>query len=147
MAKPDEQGEIILETPYWLVILLPNQVQLGYCVVTLKRRDCGDLADVTTDELVDFHLIAKKLEDALRKAFDATMFNWSCLMNLAYQNTPPDPHVHWHFRPRYNHKVEFAGKTFEDPCFGQHYQWPQVDRIVDDQTRKAIAEHMKKFLL
>lgn len=90
-------------------MLLSDQTYLGRSVVTLKRRDCGDLAKLTEDEILDFLDLVGKLENAFRKAFNATMFNWTCLMNLAYQNTPPDPHVHWHFRPRYDHKVSFAG--------------------------------------
>lgn len=144
--KDHKKGKEIFETTYWRVFLMPNQAHLGYCSVSLKRRDCGDLVNITTEEILDFFQLAKKLENALRKAFNATMFNWSCLMNLAYQNSPPTPHVHWHFRPRYNHGVTFAGLEFLDPSFGQHYDWPPIERDVDDRVRKEIIDEIKKSM-
>jgi diadenosine tetraphosphate (Ap4A) HIT family hydrolase len=78
------------------------------------------------------------LESALRKTFDATMFNWTCLMNDAYKEKIPEPHVHWHFRPRYNHKVKVADLTFEDMEFGHHY---------DKNNEKKISEDIKKIIV
>lgn len=86
----------------------------------------------------------KKLESALKKSFNATMSNWTCLMNNAYQNEPPNPHIHWHFRPRYNHKVEFAGLTFEDPEFGHHYDRTRKQEISVDVKRKIIEKIREK---
>lgn len=140
----NKKGDVMFETTYWKVILMANQTYLGYCSISLKRRDCGDLADMTKEEVLDFLQLAKNLENALRKAFDATMFNWTCLMNLAYQNNPPTPHMHWHFRPRYNHVVKFAGLEFTDQFFGQHYDWPPTERILDDKTRKLIIDEILK---
>ncbi|MFA6252131.1 MAG: HIT family protein [Candidatus Paceibacterota bacterium] len=142
----DKKGDLIFETTHWNVILMPNQNYLGYCSVSLKRRDCGDLADLTNEEMLDFLQLVKKLENALRKAFNATMFNWTCLMNLSYQNNPPTPHMHWHFRPRYDHKVIFAGIEFIDQSFGQHYDWPPTERILEDNTRKEIINEILKTL-
>lgn len=67
------------------------------------------------------------------------MFNWSCLMNFAYRNDPPDPQVHWHFRPRYKHPVDFAGEKFEDRAFGSHYE-RGTKRKVSDIVAKKIAQ-------
>ena len=124
---------------------MPNQKYLGYCVLSLKRRDCGDLAKLHEDEQTDFFLLVRKLEDAFRQAFGATMFNWSCLMNLAYRNDPPNPHVHWHCRPRYTHTVQFAGTEFADDEFGSHYELKPA-REVDVTTRQLIVEEIKKHL-
>lgn len=140
-------SEEIFETYFWRVVLAKNQTYLGYCIVTLKRRDCGDIADLTKEELLDFHSLTKKLEMALRESFGATMFNWSCLMNLAYQNTPPNPHVHWHCRPRYEHGASFAGQDFPDKFFGQHYEWPQVMRVLDASTRKMVVQEIQNFMI
>ena len=84
--------------------------------------------------------VVKKLEAALKKSFDATMFNWSCLMNNAYQNDPPDPQVHWHFRPRYNHKVDFEGEIFEDKDFGHHYARNTDRKISEELSKKLILK-------
>ena len=116
-----DEDRLIFETQYWRVLVADfDQRYLGRCVIVLKRP-CGDLADITSEEHLDFLEIVKKLKAAGRKAFHATMFNWGCLMNNAYQKDPPDPHVHWHFRPRYKEPVQFAGKVFEDKEFGYHY--------------------------
>ncbi|MDD5568988.1 MAG: HIT family protein [Candidatus Pacebacteria bacterium] len=141
-----EANNEVFETEYWKVFLMPNQTYLGYCSVSLKRRDCGDLADMTNDEIIDFLKLAKKLESAIKKAFGATMFNWTCLMNLAYQNNPPTPHMHWHFRPRYDHKVTFAGLEFVDQFFGQHYDWPPTERILNDAVREKIIDEIEKLI-
>ena len=116
------------ETALWRVVLPLNQCLLGTCVVSLKRH-CGDLAGLTPEELVDWLKVVAVLEAALRAAFGATMFNWSCYMNFAYREPAPDPHVHWWAVPRYNHSVELGGWTFEDPEFGSpysHARWVEV---------------------
>jgi len=137
--KTDCDDDFIYETKYWIVFLALDQSYLGRCVVVLKRH-CGDLAELTQEEWLDFSEIVKKLESALKKSFDATMFNWTCLMNHAYRNNPPNPHVHWHLRPRYNHDVEFAGLTFKDPDFGRHYDRARKQEISEDVRRKIIEK-------
>ena len=133
--------DIVYKDSYWCLMLDTDQTYLGRCCVVLKRH-CGDLAELTKEELLDFHEIAKKLESALKKSFNATMFNWTCLMNDSYKNIPPNPHVHWHFRPRYNHKVEFSGLTFEDKEFAHHYARGTAKEISED-IRKKIIEKIK----
>lgn len=144
MLHPDGDKFLILETTYWKVFLMSDQTYLGRSVVVLKREKCGDLADLTNEEMLDFLQMVKKIENAFRQTFKATMFNWTCLMNWAYKNNPPTPHVHWHFRPRYNHKVEFAGLEFADDKFGEHYE-RGTDRDVGD-VRKQIVDEVKKYL-
>jgi len=67
------------------------------------------------------------------------MFNWGCLMNDAYQITPPNPQVHFHFRPRYDREVSFAGEKFIDPNFGHHYI-REPKRLVSDGIRQKIVK-------
>jgi diadenosine tetraphosphate (Ap4A) HIT family hydrolase len=139
---------LVFETPYWKIILMDEQRYLGRCVVVLKRS-CGDLAELNKEETLDFFEVVQKLGNLLRKTFDATMFNWACLMNRAYRETPPNPQVHWHFRPRYNHKVEFAGEIFEDPNFGTHYLRETDEggsRIVTPALQSKIVAELQKNL-
>ena len=110
----------LIETQHWRICLAPNLSLIGRCVTYLKRH-AGNLADLTQAEIIELFRLVKNFEDALRQAFDATMFNWSCYMNNAYKETPPNPHVHWWAIPRYVHIVEFDGRTFEDPNFGNPY--------------------------
>ena len=111
--------------------------------MTLKRH-CGDLAELKKEELLDFLEVVRNLESALKKAFGAVMFNWTCLMNNAYQAKIPQPHVHWHFKPRYDKKVKFAGLVFEDLEFGHHYSREEIK--VSDIIQKKIIEKIKNNL-
>jgi len=112
---------LLYETDTWRVVLAPNQALVGRCILHLKRH-CGDLAELTADEVLDWLAVVKIMENALRTAFDATLFNVSRYMNHAYRENPPDPHIHWWLVPRYNHKVELQGWSFEDPEFGNPYR-------------------------
>jgi len=87
----------------------------------------------------------KWFEVAAPSAFGARLVNWTCLMNNAYQNDPPDPQVHWHATPRYSKVVEFAGKTWIDELFGHHYRSGKVyKRLVDEKTFSAIRDELRK---
>ena len=112
--------DIVCETKFWIVALSYDQTYLGRCFV-ISKRHCSHLSELSENEILDFLELVKSLESSFKKSFDAIMFNWTCLMNNAYLEKNPNPHLHWHFRPRYNHKVEFAGSIFEDNEFGKHY--------------------------
>lgn len=133
----------ILETKYWDIVLADNQYYLGRCTIWLKRQ-CRDLAELTSEEWLDLHEVIKRLENALKKAFDATMFNITCLMNHAYKEKNPKPQVHWHFMARYNHKVEFAELIFEDKEFGDHYN--RKPREVSKEVQTKIIKEIKRFI-
>jgi diadenosine tetraphosphate (Ap4A) HIT family hydrolase len=140
------EKDFIFETPFWKVILMDDQRYLGRCVV-IAQREVGDLADLNQEEILDFFDVVRKLEDLMKKAFDATMFNWSCLMNDAYLEPEPKPHVHWHMRPRYNHAVAFERESFLDPNFGYHYvRRGENDRIVEQALKEKIVSELKKNL-
>lgn len=135
---------VLLETDYWRVILANDQAYLGRCFVTAKRH-VASLSELTQDEWQDYIQIVKKLEVAVTNAFGADLHNWNCLMNNAFQKEPSLTHVHWHFRPRYKSKVEFAGETFEDPYFGQHYK-SDYKKILDAKVLKVIQLRLKETL-
>jgi ATP adenylyltransferase len=130
-------GDYILDTKYWVILLAPNQSNLGTCVIPLKRH-YGNLSGLKEEEWLDLINIIKRLEFALKKAFNATMFNWGCLLNNFYRKENPDPHVHWHFIPRYDHKIEFDGLIFEDPHFG--YMRPRASKNISNDVRIGIIQ-------
>lgn len=135
---------LILETPHWRVVLAPNQSLLGRSVVQLRRHE-GDLANQTADELGEWLEIVGRFEQALRAAFGATMFNWSCYMNHSYRAEPYEPHIHWWAVPRYALEVSFAGQTFRDPTFSDPY--PHERYItVSDNVRAAIVARLREAL-
>nr|WP_308572480.1 HIT family protein [uncultured Methanobacterium sp.] len=144
--KTHQYGELIGETEHWLIILAPDQRNLGTCVVALKR-DEKELSRLKDEEWADFSQLVKKLESAMRKAFNSTHFNWGCLMNSAYQEDPPCPHLHWHFIPRYKNPVEFNGKIFDDPCFGKSTMYNRDPPIkLSSNFKTEIKKHILKYL-
>lgn len=121
--------------------LNPNQKYLARCAVVL-RRSCPRLPEVTSEETIAFMEIVKDLENLVQKTFGATMFNWTCAMNHAYQKNPPNPQVHWHMIPRYNHSVKFREKIFKDEHFG--YRSVSDQDIVSDDLFKDITDELRK---
>ena len=73
------------------------------------------------------------------------MFNWTCLMNNTYQEVPPNPHIHWHFRPRYNHVVDVKGEQFNDPEFGHHYS-REREQSISPVVKEGILLKIKECL-
>jgi len=145
-SPDDPDFPLIYETKFWRAVLAPNQCLLGRCVVHLKRH-CGDLALTQPDELLDWLGVTSIMETALRQAFTATMFNWSCYMNLAYRENPPDPHLHWWVVPRYAHPVRVGGRVFEDPDFGSPYDpgaWLEVPQEIRGQIVEALRRAVSR---
>jgi diadenosine tetraphosphate (Ap4A) HIT family hydrolase len=112
--------EILFRTEWWTCVLLWKQVYLGSSMLILNRQ-CDSLAELNMIELVDMQDCFRLYELALKDSFDATMFNYSCLMNHGYQHTPPKPWVHWWMRPRYSKPIGFNGVDFVDQNFGYFY--------------------------
>lgn len=131
----------VAKTDYWMVALAPDQGYLGRCYVTLRDHK-GSLAELSKAEWNDFADIARKLEHSVTKAFGASPSNWACMMNNAYQETPANPHVHWHFRPRYSKSQTLNDLTFDDPLYGHHYDRDQR-KNVDSETFSLIREKLK----
>lgn len=135
---------LVFETDSWTVSLSSDQGYLGRCFVTLREHK-GDLAELTAEEWLDFAEAVKKIEGAVGKAFGPALFNWSCLMNNAFQDIPSQPHIHWHVRPRYEGSVYFAKQEFTDPHFAHHYDREHsnlVSAAVLDEIRLKIQENL-----
>ena len=130
----------VYETKLWRVVLAPNQCLVGRCAIHLKRH-AGDLGDLTQEELVEWLPLVGTFENAVRMAFGATMFNWSCYMNHSYREAMPEPHIHWWAVPRYNRIVTIGDWIFKDPDFGNpydHYRWVEVPRELHHQIAARI---------
>lgn len=63
-------------------------------------------------------------------------------MNDAYKCTPPQPHVHFHVRPRYASAVGLDGKTYYDKEFAHHYNNCAKD-LLDDTVRNNLYCSLK----
>ena len=141
-----EKEYILWETDHWKVILAEDQTYLGRSVIILTRHPCTNLSDISTEELYDLQKnVILPYEKAVKKAFGAELFNWACLMNNAYQHTPPDPHMHWHVWPRYRHPVTIDTEEFRDTEFGYHYI-PRTHHPVSPNIQLKILQKIKENL-
>ena len=73
---------------------------------------------------------------------NATMFNWSCLMNDAYKHDPPCSHLHFHVRPRYKGLVHLGKIAFQDHEFSHHYN-NHAPAIVDDEVLQNLFNMLR----
>lgn len=131
----------IRKTRYWDVDLHPNQYYLGYSIIGLKRK-CKHLSGLKKEEILDFFKIVNDFEKSATKNFNATMFNWTCLMNDSYKKGKPPAQVHWHVRPRYKNKIKFQGITFEDGNFAHHYDKSR-EKFIPKKILIKIAQKLK----
>ncbi len=145
-CETNQNKDFIYETKYRNIFLSWDQTYLWRTIISLKRH-CKTLSNLKKEERTDYIPITKQLEKALVKSFDTTMFNRTCLMNNVYKNNKmqPNPHLHRHCRPRYNHTVQIEDIIFEDLEFGSHYDRTKK-RIIPDQVRKIIIWKIQKNL-
>ena len=107
-------------TDHWVVTVAQDQGYLGRCYVTLRKHR-QHLHELSVEEWNDLASVINQLENAITVSLGATLFNWACMMNNAYQVETPVPHIHWHVRPRYSSPATFKGDTYLDNDFGHHY--------------------------
>lgn len=136
-------GKLMKETPYWMIFLAPSQRYLGTCVVALKRQ-AQNLSELKDEEWKDFIDLLRELEYSLKKAFNPSLFNWSCFKNKAFRDGDPNPEIHWHFHPRYQGKVKFSGLEFEDPDFG--YVPKPINYEIPEKIMLKIKSAIEKNL-
>lgn len=114
-----EEALRVVEGEHWAATVRADQEYLGTTFITLRTHKEA-LEDLTLDEEHEFITIRNQLSTASKRAFGAAAVNLSRLMNNAFQDTLPSPHVHYHLKPRYETPVEFAGEIFTDCQFGQY---------------------------
>ena len=90
---------------------------IGQCIISGYKES---LSEMTSEEWTELGKIEKELERVCKKLFNATMFNFACLMNNAYRDNEK-PHVHFHFMPRYKDKAYLFDKVYIDKHFGYNF--------------------------
>lgn len=140
----DLNTERLLVTDHWIVTLAQDQGYLGRCYVTTRKHK-QHLHELDPSEWQDLNTVICRLEDSISKTFGATLYNWACMMNNAYQESDPMPHVHWHVRPRYIAPVTFRGVIYSDKDFGHHYD-REHRVLLDDSKITAITTAIKSNL-
>jgi diadenosine tetraphosphate (Ap4A) HIT family hydrolase len=135
-------SNFIFTTKYWGVDVMDDQTYFGRLVlVVLAPRQT--LPELNEEEQRDFFIMIKRLETFFKEEFQATMFNYSCLMNNAYRDGET-PHVHFHFRPRYAKPIVVLGQTFSDPNFGEHYISPSLNNHLPPV---CVSDEIKQHLI
>lgn len=134
--------EPIYKTKYWYVGLAPDQAYFGRSYVSAVEH-IDTIANLSDEQWADLHMVMKKVERVFINQFEATVLNWCCLTNNAFKTKPYNPHVHWHMRPRYDHKVDIAGINFTDPEFGHHYDRERKQVLNNEEFIKVqeIVKH------
>lgn len=117
----------------------------GQCIISNNKESLSDLTD---EEWKKLGIIEKELERICKKLFNATMFNFACLMNNAYRDNEK-PHVHFHFIPRYKDKISLFNKVYNDKHFGYNFwkwalsKFKRQKDIFTKEERLKIFEKMK----
>jgi diadenosine tetraphosphate (Ap4A) HIT family hydrolase len=127
---------VLHESPWWRVILNREQSLLGKSMVVV-RRHAELLSELEPDEWSSLQMVAVQTTNAIRNAFAADLFNYAFLQNV-------DRHIHLHVLPRYGSVREFAGLTFHDDRFGDHYEVPAHPRFVASAELDAVADAVRR---
>ena len=117
---------------------------IGRCSVVHKQH-LEYLSDASVQDFVDFTTVVRELELALEQVFDATLFNWSCLMNDAYKRDEFIPHLHIHLRPRYQDPVRLFDSLYDDEEFGHHYDNRKEDKLTAEE-KNEVFKRLYRYL-
>ena len=137
----------IYESNNWEVIFCDwCQDFPGNTIISSKKET---LSDLSSEEWQELGIIEKELERVTKKLFNATMYNFACLMNNAYKDKET-PHVHFHFIPRYEGERTILNKKYKDKHFGYNFwKWSESrfkkqKDIFNQHERNEIFELMEK---
>ena len=138
---------ILYKGDNWEVVFV-NWCQefVGDCIISCNKES---LSELTIDDWIELGKLEKELERVSKKLFNATMFNFACLMNNAYRNNEKQ-HVHFHFVPRYKNKLKIFNKVYKDKHFGYNFwkwalsRFKRQKDIFTKEEKIKIFEMMKK---
>jgi diadenosine tetraphosphate (Ap4A) HIT family hydrolase len=135
---------IIKEGQFWFLSLLENQYYLGRATLILKDFSIKHLNELTEKQILELFSFIKKYEIALKKSFNTTNFNWTCLMNNSYkkENLKKQYPLHFHVWPRYKDVVVFNKEKFHDEVFAHHY-----DKYKEKKVSKEFLEKLAERIL
>ena len=147
LCTPAEDYEATIAfTKHWKITYWMNQAYLGRSLI-ISKRHFGSFEEMTDEEADEYREILRQFLPALRKTFGVTHFNVAYLMNQAYRQEKPDPpqkegqpnpHFHWHVIPRYDSPRTFNKQVFEDPNFGNSFDFSRKQYLTGDFQRQAI---------
>lgn len=133
---PPTRG-VILQNDFWTLVLNENQATLGRVFFALSRHET-DIAALTDAEVLSLWAFVREAKVALSALFAPSHYNFMFLMNLT-------PHVHFHIFPRYAQPAEFAGQTFADSRYGNHYD-PDESHTLDAAAEEQLIAALRHAL-
>lgn len=133
-----EPGTILRNGERWTAALNRNQNLLGK-VMLVVNRPVERVTELTADEWADIHSEIRRVTAALITAFQPDHFNYAFLQNQ-------DRQVHLHVIPRYAGPRTFAGLTFTDPDYPDHYAVPAPARVLEPGPQGALAARLRGLL-
>lgn len=126
-------GPVVIEGDLWRVVLNRNQNLLGKCLIA-TRRHVEMVSELSGSEWQELHGLLAAVTRVLTVAFQPDHFNYAFLQNQ-------DRHVHLHVIPRYAWERVWAGRTFADPDYPDHYAVPMpVVTLLQAETMALVAE-------
>ncbi len=141
----EQKDGVVTETESWRVLVSRDQGYLGRCMV-IPKRHIDRKEELLEEEVLELHYLQVDLENAVSQTLGARMCNWTQLGNHAYREVDPKPHLHYHMRPRYAEAVEFQGRRFEDPAFGEMYDLDQRWNVDADPEAAGFKEEVATAL-
>ena len=136
--------DLLFTSDDWKVFLSKDQTYLGRSIVVLNRHT-GSLSDLYPEEWMALQSAIIKIESVYRRLLGAQLFNWTCLMNDAFKQAEPQPHVHLHVRPRYAIPPMIEDNAYPDPNFGHHYQSHPIKELSAYERERLLFRLREAF--
>ncbi len=137
---------LIYKSLYWSVYLADVQDYVGRCILVLNRH-CGCISELNTLEWVDLKTIIDRLEQIYKAVLGAELCNWSCLLNNFYKDPHPNPHLHFHVRPRYKNPITINRHSYVDAEFAHHYALKKEPVLLDEDRQVLFAQMKSHFCI
>lgn len=102
-----------------------------------SRQHVGETEDLGFEAWMELRHVIWRLRGMAVNGLGATHMTHAFLMNNAYAEDPPCPHVHAHVRPRYRDRQIIDGIVFSDSAFGSHHK--RGPNEVFEVTREMLA--------
>jgi diadenosine tetraphosphate (Ap4A) HIT family hydrolase len=124
-----QQGDVIVSTQQWRVVLIDDKHYPGYCRV-IWNAHIKEMSDLTLAERTVLMNVVWQVESAIRTVMKPHKINLASLGNVT-------PHLHWHVIPRFTDDMHFPNPI-----------WGQVERSINgnlEQRRALIASLKEKI--
>lgn len=122
----EHQGDVIISTAQWRVVLIDDPHYPGYCRV-IWNTHVKEMSDLAADERTLLMNVVWRVESTIRAVMQPHKMNLASLGNVV-------PHLHWHVIPRFTDDIHFPNPI-----------WGQVERSINGhlQQRQALVPALK----